>query len=398
MKILIEEWREILDKAVCRGETAGASLLFIRNGKEVCWLGSGYADLEQKKEIRRDTIYRLYSMTKPVTAAAAMLLIEEGKLRLEDSVGDYLPEFACPKVWDGEKKVVADRPILISDLLSMSSGLSYGDNDTVTEIATRRLLSRVEKSLFTDCPMTTRQVAKQAGQIPLLFCPGSSWKYGISADILGAVIEEASGMSFGEFLKKRIFDPLGMYDTDFYVPKDKQKRLAKAYERDAGGKNAPYTGSFLGIRNGMDRKACYESGGAGLVSTVEDYAKFAGMLLGMGSYGDVRILQKRTAEQMLGGGLAECQKEAFESWFGQSGYDYAYMMRTLRDPSKALMPGIKGEYCWDGWLGCSFFNIPREGMTLIVMQQQLNGGDMVFKVKESLVKWIKSAAFCSCQM
>lgn len=386
---LIREWETIISKAVERGEAAGVGLLCIRDGEEVCWIGRGYADRERERKIGRDTIFRLYSMTKPVTAAAAMILIEEGRLKPDASVGDYLPEFRCPKVWCGDNLIPAKRPVRISDLLSMTSGLSYGDHDTVTENATRKLFREIEESLFTEHPMTTREVAARAGGIPLLFQPGTSWKYGISADILGAVIEEAAGMSFGEFLRKRIFEPLGMEDTGFYVPEHKRERLAKAYERDSDGRNLPYTGNFLGIRNQMDRKAAYESGGAGLVSTAEDYARFAGMLLKKGEYQGMRILKEASVEQMLGGVLTACQQEAFENWFGQKGYDYGFLMRRLREPSSASMPGLKGEYCWDGWLGCSFWNYPKENMTLILMQQQLNGGDMVFQIKNAFVQQMR---------
>lgn len=386
MSELTEEWSGILKEAVNKGEVGGASLLFLRDGKEVCWLGEGYADRENKITIARDTISRLYSMTKPVTAAAAMILVESGELELDAPVGEYLPGFKNSRVWYGDHSEPADRPILISDLLTMTSGLTYGDNDTVTELATRKLLAEAEERLGGDNPMTTLEFAERAGEIPLLFQPGASWKYGISADILGAVMENAVHKTFGEFLEERIFVPLGMKDTGFFVPEEKQRRLAKAYERRGDNSLVPYEGSFLGIRNHMDRPASYESGGAGLVSTIEDYALFAGMLLGNGSCNGIRILKPESVARMMRVGLTKPQRAAFESWFGQKGYDYGWLMRVLKEPSMAVSPGLRGEYCWDGWLGCSFFNYPQEKMSLLIMQQQLNGGDVTGKVKRALVR------------
>lgn len=382
---LAEEWRSIIEGAVRREEVGGVSLLFIKDGKEICWLGGGYADRENKREIKRDTIFRLYSMTKPVTAVAAMILAEDGTLDLKQPVGDFLPAFRDSQVWCGDHGEPADRPIRIEDLLMMTSGLTYGDNDTVPELAARKLLGEAEESLKDERPMTTLEFAERAGRIPLLFQPGTSWKYGISADILGAVIEKAAHKTFGEFLEERIFAPLGMKDTGFSVPEEKRERLAKAYIRNEENRLVPYEGSFLGIRNHMDQKAAYESGGAGLVSTIEDYAVFAQMLLDRGSCGKIRLLKPESVEHMLNTGLNDRQQAAFDGWFGQKGYRYGCLMRVLQDPAAAVSPGLKGEYCWDGWLGCSFFNYPRENMTLLVMQQQLNGGDVITGIKKALV-------------
>ena len=162
--------------------------------------------------------------------------------------------------------------------------------------------------------------------------------------------------------------------------------LAKAYIRDEENRLVQYEGSFLGIRNRMDRKAAYESGGAGLVSTIEDYSVFVRMLLDRGSFGKTRILKPEAVDRMLNAGLNDRQQAAVDGWFGQKGYRYGCLMRVLQDPAAAVSPGLKGEYCWDGWLGCSFFNYPRENMTLLVMQQQLNGGDVVTGVKKALVR------------
>lgn len=386
MEKLKEEWSYILEEAVMREEIGGASLLLLKERKEVCWLGAGYADREKQIQMKRDTIFRLYSMTKPVTAAAAMILVENGELDLMEPIGDYLPEFRHAQVWCGDHSEPARRQILVKDLLSMTSGLTYGDENTVTETATRKLLKDTEERLLSETPMTTGEFAKCAGKIPLLFHPGTSWKYGISADILGAVIEAAARKPLGEFMSEKIFIPLGMKDTGFYVPEGKRDRLAKAYEKKEEGGLVPYEGNFLGIRNQMDKKAAFESGGAGLVSTIEDYAGFAGMLLQKGKGNGTAILKPESVDSMSKAGLTADQQAAFEGWFGQKGYGYGWLMRVLQEPELAATPGLEGEYCWDGWLGCSFFNYPREQMTLLIMQQQLNGGDIVTRIKQALIK------------
>ena len=385
MKALEEEWRQILEETVARDEAAGVSLLCVQNGREVCHLTSGWADRERRLPVKEDTIFRLYSMTKPVTAVAAMMLAERGALEPDAPLAEYLPDFAGAQVWNGAALEKPRRPVLVRDLLFMTSGLSYGDSDTATETQTRALLAKAEQSLETERPVTTAEFAREAAEIPLLFQPGTSWKYGISADILGAAIERAAGMRFGEFLRREIFEPLGMEDTGFFVPAKKQGRLARAYERTAAG-NAPYTGSFLGVRNAMDREAAFESGGAGLVSTARDYARFAQLLLGEGSAYGVRLLQPETVRLMRAGRLGEAPQAAFESWFGDGGYRYGYLMRTLEEPARSGRAGLREEYGWDGWLGCVFWNCPRENMTLLIMQQQLGGGDLVQRVKEALVR------------
>lgn len=380
------EWEKMLEEVVARGEISGIGLLFQKDGMEECWIGKGYADKMKQAVITKDTIFRLYSMTKPVTAVASMALVEEGTLDLKAPVGEYLPGFRHSRVWCCDHSEPVNRPVLVSDLLFMTSGLSYADNDTVTEKETGKLLKEVEDSLASDRPMTTAEFAERAGEIPLLFHPGTSWKYGISADILGAVIEQAAHKPFGEILKEKIFVPLGMKDTGFYIPDEKRDRLAKAYEKQEGNMQTLYTGNFLGINNKMDKPAAFESGGAGLVSTVSDYAKFAQMLLNGGSYQGKEILRPESVNTMTRGGLNETQKSAFEQWFGQKGYDYGWLMRVLKRPNEAVYPGLEGEYCWDGWLGCCFINYPRERMTLLVMQQQLGAENPVPALKAVLAR------------
>ena len=223
--------------------------------------------------------------------------------------------------------------------------------------------------------MTTRELAVRLGQGPLLFQPGSYWKYGSSADVLGAVIEAAADMPFGEYLKKSFFEPLGMKDTGFFVPEEKRERLVTAYRADGKGGLEPYRENHLGIFNAMDRRPAFESGGAGLVSTVDDYARFAQMLLNGGELDGARVLKPRTVDYMTSGTLNGTQREAFVRNFPtMPGFDYGNLVRVMKEPGKSCTLNNVGEYGWDGWLGCYFANDPAADMTILFMMQKTDSG------------------------
>ena len=264
---LMNRMQEILEEAVAAKELAGGSLLVRQHGEELCYLQAGMADREKGEAVRRDHIYRLYSMSKPVTAAAAMVLFERGQLDLAEPVSRYLPEFSGQLVEENGRLVPAVREVTVKDLLGMTSGLMYNGNPGLTGAYVTELFRQVDERLLTDQAMTTAEIAGALGKGPLAFQPGSSWLYGTSADVLGAVVEAAAGMTFGEFLKKNIFEPLEMKDTGFFVPEEKRDRLAAAYRLNAAGELERYTQNHLGIINAMDRQPAFESGGAGLVSS-----------------------------------------------------------------------------------------------------------------------------------
>ena len=298
----------LMDKAVAEKELAGGCLLVRSHGEECCYLEAGMADVEAGKPIERDQIYRLYSMSKPVTGAAAMKLFEDGVLDLGQPVSAYLPSFQDSLVEQDGRLVKADRQIQVQDLLNMTSGLVYNGEAGLAGRHADEVFGELMDRLQTDHPMTTRELAVRLGQGPLLFQPGSSWKYGSSADVLGAVIEAAADMPFGEYLKKSFFEPLGMKDTGFFVPEEKRERLVTAYRADGKGGLEPYRENHLGIFNAMDRKPAFESGGAGLVSTVDDYARFAQMLLNGGELDGARVLKPRTVDYMTSGTLNGTQR------------------------------------------------------------------------------------------
>ena len=365
----------LMDKAVAEKELAGGCLLVRSHGEECCYLEAGMADVEAGKPIERDQIYRLYSMSKPVTGAAAMKLFEDGVLDPGQPVSAYLPSFQDSLVEQDGRLVKADRQIQVQDLLNMTSGLVYNGEAGLAGRHADEVFGELMDRLQTDHPMTTRELAVRLGQGPLLFQPGSSWKYGSSADVLGAVIEAAADMPFGEYLKKSFFEPLGMKDTGFFVPEEKRERLVTAYRADGKGGLEPYRENHLGIFNAMDRKPAFESGGAGLVSTVDDYARFAQMLLNGGELDGARVLKPRTVDYMTSGTLNGTQREAFVRNFPtMPGFDYGNLVRVMKEPGKSCTLNNVGEYGWDGWLGCYFANDPAADMTILFMMQKTDSG------------------------
>lgn len=369
---------QVMDQAVEDCLVAGVNLLVEKDGKEVCYCEVGLADRENKKPMRRDTILRLYSQSKPVTAAAAMILMERGMLDLCQPLSEFLPAFAGQQVACETGSRMPKRPVMIADLLGMTSGLVYPGEETRAGRQAGAVFEEACDRLYKERPMTTLELVNRLAEGLLEFDPGSSWQYGTSADVLGAVIEVISGMKFSEFLKKEIFDPLGMKDTAFWVPADKQDRLARVYEtvikEDGTRAMIRYEGCNLAIRNDMAAQPGFESGGAGLVSTLDDYMRFARMLLRGGELDGVRILQPKTVQYMTGGQLTALPQKAFDNWAGLEGHSYGNLMRVCKNPDQARMLACKGEYGWDGWLGAYFANFPAENMTILMGTQKRDAG------------------------
>ena len=368
----------IIKTSAENSEIAGANFLVVKDGKEVVYVQEGMANRETGRKIERDTIFRLYSQTKPVTSAAAMILMERGLLDFYAPVSEFLPSFAQMYVAKGGERVPCTRQILVNDLLNMTSGLVYPDEGTEAGRAADKVFQEVCSRLHSKEPMTTRELVDKLSVCPLSFEPGSSWAYGTSADVLGAVIEVVSGKRLSEFMREEIFEPLGMKDTAFWVPKEKQSRLAKAYEtveKENGRKELVlYTGDNLAVCNDMANPPAYEAGGAGLASTLDDYSRFAAMLLNEGSLDGVQILKPKTVEFFRSGELLTAQQDSFRNWVGLEGYSYGNLMRVCKNPSRSGMMTRKGEYGWDGWLGAYFANFPEEKMTILMGTQKKDGG------------------------
>ncbi len=366
--------------AIENNEIPGANLLIFKNGKEIFYHEDGMASKEEKKPIKRDTIFRLYSMTKPITSAAAMILLERGMIDLYEPVASYLYGFRNQVVAENKTLVPVRREMRIKDLLNMTSGLLYGGEGEAGKAASK-VFEEIDKKLLSENALSTIEIANKLGKCPLAFHPGECWAYGTSADVLAAVIEIVSGMKYGEFLKKEIFEPLGMKDTAFFVPTEEKKRLANTYMADDKGGLTLYTGNHLGIIQNMERGPAYEAGGAGLVSTIDDYARFSLMLMNGGSFEGSRIMHPSTVQYMSTKSLNVEQQKGFESWYELEGHSYGNLMRVLTDVTGAGTIGSPYEYGWDGWLGCYFANCPAEHLNFIFMTQKTDAGTMAITRK-----------------
>ncbi len=379
----LERLNDILDEMPAKEFVSGCSCMVLQHGKEICYYERGCRDLEQQLPLTRDTIFRLYSLTKPMTAVAAMLLIEDGKLDLLTKVADYFPSFEN-QYWikDGQQ-IPVQTPMQVHHLLNMTSGLIYPDaSGTLTDQMTTALVDEVIAKLHTEDALTTEQFVSRLGEIPLLFEPGTRWNYGLSADVLAALIEKVSGMSFRTFMQKRLFEPLGMANTDFYVPQEKQHLLASVYDWDENRqclvKKEP---DYLGISTRMERTPLYESGGAGLVSTIDDVARFANMLTAHGKTADgTALMSEKTWQYLTGGCLNPAQKTGIV-WENLPGYTYGNLMRVLEKPQEAITLGAAGEYGWDGWLGAYMTNDPENELTFLMLNQRMYTGTTLYTRK-----------------
>lgn len=369
--------QEILQEMTETGFVSGANCLVWQGGQEQCYYEAGMRDLATQLPITRDTIFRLYSMTKPITAAAVMLLLEEGRIDLYDPIADYLPGFQNQEVMTDGMLTPVKRPVILQDLLNMTSGLTYPGEGCPTEIRTDLLMDEVITNLSSPQALTTCEIMNRLGKIPLAFQPGEKWHYGMSADVLGAVVEMVSGMRFGDFLRKRIFEPLHMNDTAFYVPPEKQSRFSKAYQ-SAGKRLEEFHFPHLGISNDMKTPPAFESGGAGLASTIDDYARFAQMLLRRGSYENVSLLSPQTVDFMAHAHLAPALNPYVWQWESLSGCTYANLMRNMKDPGAAISLSRPGEFGWDGWMGTYMAIDPADDMFLLLMLQKVDTGTTAY--------------------
>lgn len=376
----LERLGELATEMVETGYVAGVNCMVLQHGRELAYYEAGYRDVAGSKKMTRDTIFRLYSMTKPVTSAAAMILLEEGKIDLLDPVSKFLPGFQDQYVIENGVKIPVTKPATIQNLLNMTSGLVYPGEGNPAEIRNTPLMEEIVAKLSTPEALKTVDIANRIGELPLAFMPGTTWQYGLSADVLGAVIEVVSGMSYGEFLKKRIFEPLGMQDTAFYVPAARQDRLAKVYRETEDGLVEEHF-SHLGIQNTMEREPAFESGGAGLTSTIDDYARFTQMLLQKGEYQGRRILSQETVRFMTTAHVSAQQQRGVETWESLAGYTYGNLMRIMTSPESAGGLGSLGEYGWDGWLGTYMMNDPAHDLTFLMMYQRTDSGTVGYSRK-----------------
>jgi len=355
---------------------AGAVTLVSRRGHVAWFKAQGMADREAGKPMRPDTMFRICSMTKPITSTAVMMLYEEGRFLLEDPVSKYLPEFKHPKVLvkpasGAPYTIPATREITIRDLLRHTSGITYHWNE---DLGPMYKDANVAHGLLPYDGTIADSTTRLAG-LPLLFNPGEKFEYSLGVDVLGRLVEVVSGKSLDEFFRTRIFEPLGMKDTYFYPPDGKLERLATAYTYyDGKGLNrfpdTPITeGAFAYSADYPARgpKKLF-SGGAGLVSTAADYARFCQMMLDGGKVGNTRLLSRKSVELMTGDQLGKISS-------GQDfGFGLGFGVNGVKAPLSEL--GSAGEYSWGGFFYTAFSIDPKEQMIVIFMGQLHPAGDL----------------------
>jgi CubicO group peptidase (beta-lactamase class C family) len=360
-----------IEEGVKNNELPGAVVLIARNGKLVMFDSFGFRDKEAKVAMTNDTIFRIASMTKPIVSVAAIMLMEEGKLTLADPVSRYIPAFADTKVavekknGDGTIEYVQEpqtRPMTVQDLLRHTSGLTYGAAG-----ANKFKQSYLDMNV-NDRSQTNAEMAEKLAKLSLVYQPGTTWEYSMSTDVLGRVVEVASGMPLDKFIEERITKPLKMGDTGFEVGADKKTRGAKPMKE--GPKN-----EVPSIPD-VAEKFTWRSGGGGMVSTAADYARFLQMFANGGQLDGVRLISRKSIDLMTADALPPNIKMGADMWrfealepsarMGQ-GFGLGFAVRT--DQGRSPLPGSPGDYYWGGAYGTYFWHDPRERLYVVFMMQ-----------------------------
>lgn len=360
---------------VDNGKLAGFSTLVSRHGEIAHFECVGQRDRERGLPLQEDTIFRIYSMTKPITSLALMMLYEEGHFQLNHPVSRYIPEFKRLRVWHGGTKeafetVECAREMTIRDLLTHTSGLTYGF-----------MYAHPIDAMYRDAGiggaatagMTLKDMVTKLADIPLLFSPGEHWNYSVSTDVCGYLVEVLSGLPLDEFFQSRIFGPLGMVDTAFFVPKEKLGRFATNYFKD------PKSGK-QGVMDVGDETSTYArqpeflSGGGGLVSTMIDYWRFCQMLLNGGEFNGARLVSRKTIEFMImnhlpgGQNMKQMTTSAF-SELAADGAGFGLGFAVTLDPAEAMATGSAGNFSWGGAASTYFWIDPEENLISILLTQ-----------------------------
>jgi CubicO group peptidase (beta-lactamase class C family) len=354
---------QALADLIAAGELAGASLLVARRGKVVHRALLGLKDIESCAPLARDTIFRIYSMTKPVTAAAMMLLWDQGLWSPDDPIARHLPEFANVK---GPAGTGPARAPTMRELMTHTAGLGYGfDGNDPTDAA--YLAAGVWQA------QDLADMMRRVTSAPLAYEPGTRWRYSLSMDVQGAIIERLTGQSLPDFMRTRIFQPLGMADTDFFVPTRKMARLATLYRHSKTRGLTPAEQPLFGKDAGRIPKIA--SGGGGLYSTIDDYARFAQMLLGQGELGGARILSSEAVATMTANHISE---EIMAGGFGvghqpiRPGFGYGFNGAVFTDPTLAGSKVGRGTYQWDGAAGTWFWIDPENDLLFVGLIQRMD--------------------------
>ncbi|HUR88351.1 MAG TPA: serine hydrolase [Ramlibacter sp.] len=353
--------RGALQSHIDRGRIPGAVAVVARAGEVEMFESLGRLDPKAGAEMRDDAIFRIYSMTKPIVSLAALMLMEDGQLQMNQPLSAFLPEFANPKVaiedGSGEvREVRANREPTVHDLLRHTSGLTY------EFLGSKHVQKQYEAVNIVDRSRTNREFSKVLASIPLQDHPGTCFQYSRATDVLGAVIEVVSGRTLGAFLHERIFDPLAMKDTAFSVPPAKLDRLAEPFAKD------PDSGNEVVMLDARTAGA-FESGGGGLFGTTHDYIRFLSMMRNRGSLGGERLVSRKTIDWMTSDHLGNTP--AYNDLL-IPGYGFGLGFAVRTHAGMAPQPGSVGQYFWSGIGGTSFFVDPSEDIFAILMTQAPN--------------------------
>lgn len=351
--------QSFLDFNVMMGWRSGFIVSIARDGQVIHSLRSGYADIASERPFTPDTRVRIASMTKPVTAVAAMILVEHGQLHLDDPVAKYIPAAANASVALSEKRNHKNQfatekllnPITVRHLLTFTSGIGWDEESDLGDLWQEWGLAGKNKGDL------QQRVDRMFSNAPLFEQPGTEWRYGGSADVLGRVIEVASGQTFAEFLQQRVFAPLGMSDTSFAKEAGDISDLATMYTQNEAGD--------LIKTQAVSHSTEWSSGGGGLISTSNDYMRFALMLFNQGSYQGVQLLKPETLTQMTSVHVSEGVLKDM----GVDGMAWGLGMSVVHDPEATPMTDRKGDFWWAGFYDTKFFVSPSSGLTVVVMAQ-----------------------------
>ena len=366
----LERITEIGQSMVDEGQVAGIITQIARHGKIIHTDVIGARGLEDSRPLEEDALFRIYSMTKPITAVAAMMLYEEGKFHLRDPVSKFVPELKDLKVLKDGRYVPAENEMTMHHLLTHTAGLSYGfSDDNPVDLAYRAAAAFETPDLDA--------FAERLATLPLLYEPGFRWHYSVAVDVTGLVVERISGMSFDEFLRTRIFEPLDMHDTFFSVPEDKRDRFLPNHIWDQET-NAMVVFESPGFDPGAPDLTFF-SGGGGLISTTRDYMRFSEMVRNGGELDGVRLLSPKTIDFMRQDHLPATSSEVREGTrpavaFGQSasGFGFGLGFGVITDPRGIAVLGSEGEYFWGGAAGTAFWIDPVEEIVVIAMIQLMS--------------------------
>ena len=355
--------KEIDDRKV-----PGVVMMIARKGKLVHVNALGARDPMGADPMRTDTVFRIYSMTKPIVSVAAMILVEDGRLQLTDPVAKWLPAFKDVKVWTDGGEVAAQRAMTVQDLLRHTAGLPYGEltqNAAVKDALTRAGLFKPGVIEFDVRDMTGADQVERLARIPLLHQPGTTWEYSLASDVLGRVVEAASGKRLGDFLGERVFKPLRMTDTAFWVPETKLSRLAQPFDKD------PLAGTPIRLID-VSKEPGNDSGGAGGVGTAGDYLRFAQMLANGGTLDGQRVLSRTTVRLMTSDHLGSRVSLAATpggAVLGGSTYTFGLGFAVRPSDGIAPVPGSAGDFYWGGYAGTLFWVDPKEQLVAVFMVQ-----------------------------